>query len=86
MVVLSDRDGDSLLVLDAAGRKELKRFKIGKRPTDVLMAPDGSRAYIAISGDDTVAIFDLKTLEVTGRISVGSVGSVPKGVAWVGRR
>jgi len=43
------------------------------------MAPDGSRAYVAVAADNYVAILDLNTLEVTGRISIGAG---PDGMAW----
>ena len=47
------------------------------------MTPDGSRAYVAINGDNAVAIVDLTTLEETGRISTGNG---PDGMAWAVRR
>ena len=31
--------------------------------------PDGSRAYVAVAGENNVAVIDLKTLETTGRIA-----------------
>ena len=43
------------------------------------MDPDGSRAFVACSPDNYVAIIDLKTLEVTKHIDVGGV---PDGLAW----
>jgi YVTN family beta-propeller protein len=45
------------------------------------MAPDGARAYVAVAGDNEVAIIDLKTLEPMGRISTGAG---PDGMAWAG--
>ena len=79
-VLVSDPRGNEVVVLDAATRKEIKRLKPGKGPTGILMAPDGSRAYIAASGDNQLAILDLKTLEFTGRIPTGEN---PDGMAWV---
>jgi len=40
------------------------------------------RAYVAVAGDKTVAVLDLKTLEVTARISTGNG---PDGMAWAVR-
>jgi YVTN family beta-propeller protein len=77
--VLILHDG-GLLVLDAATRKEIKRVEIGRLPEEVLLAPDGTRAYVAISGDHNIAIVDLKTLEVTGRLYTGRN---PEGLAWL---
>jgi YVTN family beta-propeller protein len=50
---------------------------------DVLIPPDGSRAYLNISGSDRIAIIDLKTLGVTGSISVGRE---PEGLGWAERK
>jgi YVTN family beta-propeller protein len=47
------------------------------------MQPDGSRAYVACTPDDYVAVIDLKSLEVTGRIDAGKQ---PDGLAWAVRR
>jgi YVTN family beta-propeller protein len=46
----------------------------------VLIPPDGGRAYVAVTGDNQIAVIDLKTLEVTGRIEPGKG---PDGMAWV---
>lgn len=70
-------------MLDAAARKEIKRIKLGSSVTKFLIEPDGSRAYVAVNADDNVAVVDLKTLELTGRISTGND---PDAMAWVGTR
>jgi YVTN family beta-propeller protein len=49
---------------------------------ELLMAPDGSCAYVGVMGSNRIDILDLKTLEVTGSISTGAV---PKGMAWAER-
>jgi YVTN family beta-propeller protein len=43
------------------------------------MQPDGARVYIACSPDNYVAVVDLSTLEVVGRIDAGQD---PDGLAW----
>jgi len=82
LVFISDLEGGELVVLDASARKEIKRMKLGRSPEGILMQPDGSRAYVAVNGDNYVAVIDLKTLEPAGRISVGS----PDGMAWAETR
>ena len=82
-VLISDLEAGDLVVLDAPSRREIKRMKLGRNPEGILMAPDGARAYVAVAGDNQVAIVDLKTLEVTGRISTGSG---PDGMAWAERK
>jgi DNA-binding beta-propeller fold protein YncE len=82
-VVLSHTRGGELVVLDAAARTEVKRIKVGSSVTKFLIDPEGSRAYASVNADNNVAIVDLKTLELTGRISSGID---PDGLAWVGTR
>lgn len=76
--ITSLRIGD-LLVYDAQSQKELKRVKVGKGAAGILMVPDGSRAFVACSPDNYIAVIDLKTLEVTGHLEVGPT---PDGLAW----
>jgi len=80
--IASLRTGE-LTIYDVQIRKELKRLKVGKGAAGILMDPDGSRAFVACSPDNYVAIVDLKTLEVTGHIDVGGV---PDGLAWAVQR
>jgi len=81
-VLISDLQADQNFVLDAATRKEIKRIKVGGPSAGILMSPDGSRAYVAVPPDNSLAVIDLKTLEVTGRIP-GIVGA--DGMTWAAR-
>src|SRR5438046_445756 len=72
--------GSNLVVLDAATRKEVKQINLGGGAAGIVMVPDRSRAYVAVSGKDKVAVLDLKSLEVTGYVSTGKQ---PDGLAWV---
>jgi YVTN family beta-propeller protein len=74
--------GSNLVVLDAATWKEVKQFNLGGGggAAGILIVPDGSRAYVAVSGNDKVAVVDLKSLEATGYVSTGKQ---PDGLAWV---
>jgi YVTN family beta-propeller protein len=80
LVLISDLEAGELLVLEHATRKELKRVKLGKQPAGILITPDSTRAYVAVTGDDNVATIDLRTLELIDRLKTG-VG--PDGMAWV---
>ena len=73
----------SLVVMDASTRKEVKQLNLGGGAAGILVAPDGTRAYVAISTSDKVAVVDLKILEVTGQISAGKQ---PDGLAWAVRK
>jgi YVTN family beta-propeller protein len=83
LVLVSDLDGNEIVVLDAASRKEVKRIKMGRTPEGILMAKDGARAYVAEAGENRLAILDLKTLEVAGHLTTGNG---PDGMAWSDRR
>ncbi len=80
LVLISDLDAGELVILERATRKELKRMPLGKQPAGILIPPDGARAYVAVTGDNNVAVIDLKSLELVDRIQTG-VG--PDGMAWV---
>jgi YVTN family beta-propeller protein len=69
-----------LIILDVASRKEIKRVDTGGGGSSLLMHPDGSRAYIGMTGADKIAVLDLGTLEVVSTISPGEG---PDGMAWV---
>ena len=73
----------SLAILDASIRKEVKQFSLGGGAAGILIAPDGSRAYVAVSSADKIAVIDLKTLELIGQINAGKQ---PDGLAWAVRK
>jgi len=76
--IASLRSGE-LTIIDAQSHKEIKRLKPGHGAAGILMDPDGSRAFVACSPDNYIAIIDLKTLEITRHLDVGGV---PDGLAW----
>ena len=80
-VLISDLTTGDLVILDAAARKEIKRMSLGHSIAGILVTPDGSRAYVAATPDDYVAVVDLKTMETTGRVSTGNG---PDGMDWIG--
>ncbi len=82
LVLITDLDSGDLLVLERATRKELKRIPLGRQPAGILIEPDGSRAYVAVTGDNNVAVINLKTLDLEARIQTGTG---PDGMAWAVR-
>lgn len=83
LVLISDLGTGDLVVLDTSGRKELKRLSLGHGVAGILIVPDGSRAYVAVSPDSQIAVVDLKSLSVTGHIATGKG---PDGMAWAVRK
>jgi len=83
LVLVSMLSGGDLVVLDAITRKEVKRVPIGHGAAGIEMQPDGSRAFVACTPDNYVAVIDLKKLEVDGHIDAGGN---PDGMAWAARK
>lgn len=82
LVLITDLDAGNLLVLQRTTCKELKRVSLGHQPAGVLISPDSSRAYVAVTGDNNVVVVDLRTFDLQTRIQTG-VG--PDGMAWAVR-
>lgn len=78
--LISDLDAGDLVVVDTATRKEVKRLALGKAPEGILIPRGSPVAYVAVNGDNFVAVVDLKTWAVTKKIQTGGQG--PDGMAW----
>src|SRR5439155_11438799 len=79
LVFISSLQSGDLTIYDAWSYMEIKRLKIGHGAAGILMDPSSSRAFVACTADNYVAVIDLKTLEVTHHIDVGGG---PDGLAW----
>ena len=80
LVLISTLRGGDLTVIDAATRKVVKRVPLGHGAAGIEMQPDGSRAFVACTPDNYVAVIDLHKLEVSAKIDAGGN---PDGLAWV---
>lgn len=78
--LISDLDAGNLVIVDAPARKEIKRVALGKAPEGIVIAPDGMRAFVAVNGDNHVAVIDLQTWTVTKKLQTGTG---PDGMAWL---
>ena len=56
--------------------------KSGTGAAGILISPDGARAFVAVSRDNFIAVVDLKTLAVVGRLETGRGVD---GMAWAMR-
>jgi YVTN family beta-propeller protein len=74
--------GSALVILDAVTHKEVRRLATVHGSGGIQMQPDGARAYVACGRAGFVAVIDLKTLEMVGKIPVAS----PDGLAWAVRQ
>ena len=80
VLLVSVRTGE-LVVYDAASRREVKRLTVGCGAT-MLMDPVSNRAFVSCTPDNYIAVVDLKTLTVAGRLDGGGR---PDGLAWAVR-
>ena len=72
--------GPEVVALDTVNRTVAQRITVGKGPTGgILIQPGVPRAFIACSGDNYIAVLDLKTWKVTEHLDVGGN---PDGMAW----
>jgi YVTN family beta-propeller protein len=78
--LVSDLDAGELVVVDAPARKAIRRIPLGKQPEGILIPPGGGRAFVAVNGDNHVAIVDLRTWTVTRKLQTGTG---PDGMAWL---
>jgi YVTN family beta-propeller protein len=69
----------NVVILDFATHKEVTTFDLGGGSAGILIVPDGSRAYVAVSAMDYIAAIDLRKQEVTDKIPTGKG---PDGLAW----
>lgn len=70
-----------VLVYDASSWQLKNTINVGKQPAEVTFSADGTKAYVANGGDNTVSVINPLTKTVTATISVGDD---PVG-AWVGQ-
>lgn len=71
------------MIFDVPGRHEMNRVPLGHGASGILIAGDGSRAFVACSPDNNVAVVDLRSLSVVARLDVGPE---PDGMAWARTR
>jgi YVTN family beta-propeller protein len=83
LALISSLRGSDVTVIDTATRKTVKRIAVGHGAAGIQMQPDGARAFVACSPDGYVAVINLHSLEVAGRIEAGRD---PDGLAWATRR
>jgi YVTN family beta-propeller protein len=83
MVLISDMGAGDLVVIDVATEKEVKRIHLGKSVEGILIQPDGTRAFVAVTPENKVAVVDLKMLEV---VKTFTTGNEPDGMAWAVRK
>jgi YVTN family beta-propeller protein len=82
-VLISEIAGGGLIVLDSENGSLVKRLPLGRGASGILVAPDGARAFVALTGDNVVVVINLATLTEEARLHTGSG---PDGMAWLGHQ
>jgi YVTN family beta-propeller protein len=78
--LISDLDAGDLVVLDVAARKTIRRVPLGRMPEGILIPPGGSRVFVAVNGDNHIAVIEIGTWQIASRIQTGKG---PDGMAWI---
>ena len=79
LAFVSSLNGADVAVLDVGLKEVVKRIPVGHGAAGIQMEPNGARVFVACTPDNYVAVIDLKTLAVTGKIDAGGN---PDGMAW----
>lgn len=67
-VLVAQRGGDTLGVVDVAAGRLVDAVWVGDEPSAVVLSPDGATAYVALATEAAVVIVDVATAAVTGRV------------------
>ncbi|MGA1844614.1 MAG: beta-propeller fold lactonase family protein [bacterium] len=77
---ITDEAGNSVVILDRFSGATLGVISVGAKPRGIVIHPDGTRAYIANSGSDSISVMDTLTSEIIDTIFLG-LGVAPEGIA-----
>jgi YVTN family beta-propeller protein len=79
LVLISDLGSGDLVIVDTQTHKQRTRIPLGRMPEGILVTHDGASAFVAVAGENHIAVVDLKSLTVTKTIATGKG---PDGMAW----
>lgn len=69
---LISHDGDPfVMVRDGQTAREIKRIEVGPSSANIGFTPDGKTAYVAVTGNNSVAVIDLASLAVSAHVPTG---------------
>lgn len=70
-ILVANREDDSVSVIDAATRTEVRRIPVGRHPFGITLDASGARAYTAnVTGND-VSVIDVAAGREIGRVKTG---------------
>ncbi len=68
LVVVVQRGGDTLGLIDTKSGRLIDAVWVGDEPSSVRISPDGKTAYVALATEAAIAVVDLASAAVTARI------------------
>lgn len=69
-----------VLAIDRTTLKPAAKIEVGGSQANISFAPDGRRAFVTVTSANDVAVIDMATLDVMGRIKTGGQ---PMGIVLV---
>jgi len=58
-------------ILDPQTGRLTKRLEVGQNNANVSFRPDGKYGYVTVTGEDSVAVVEMESLEVETQLRVG---------------
>ena len=71
LIFVSNEKTNNIIVIDPNSYKVVNDIKVGRRPRDMHFNADHTKLYVACGDDDVIAILDVATLKVTGKLKTG---------------
>src|SRR5262245_53462432 len=81
VVLVLNKAGNSISFVNAASMKSEHTVAVGRTPHEMAVSPDGSKAYVANTGENTVSVVDLTMRKELKKITSDDF-STPHGVAF----
>ncbi|XXT21834.1 Ig-like domain-containing protein [Sorangium sp. So ce429] len=69
--LVAHRGGDTLGLIDVQEHRLIDAIWVGDEPTNVVLSPDGKKAYVALGTESAVAVVDLEARGVIARVPTG---------------
>src|SRR5512134_1340009 len=69
LVLIAGEEGNTVVVIDAARQKVIRKIKTGRQPHSVIVSADGKKAYVSNQWADNVYAIDLATYKVSDTLA-----------------
>lgn len=63
---------NTVAVIDRRSRQVIRSINVGNNPYDIVLTPDGSRAFVTNQDDDTVSVIDTTSNNVVGTVQLNA--------------